>query len=810
MKTNTKKLLLETTCGMLPWCVEDPEKLGPCITEFMYTSETYVKRWSQKWFENYQFIYGNQQLRWSKRYDFAVDYDFLRKNNTPLNQKSQTNISRVIAEALTSAIYGTLPTWEVTAADESSQKGTRLGKLGEKILDYHVQALKAGNKFRSSAAAFVTFGQVAIKVEWDKNGGGLRWTPRYQRKQAPVMTTMMVPEPILGGLIEKSVPATDMNGQPIMDERWEPVKDQYGKQQLDPSPLGGIKLTIRTPFSLRRSPGAVGLDDAKWIEDIEVMDFDEFLSKYKDIKGKTRFFEEVSPGLDQSGAYSFALRHYMRMHYVVPSFHEDSVRGVEVTNNSYYFNTKVLVVEHYDRPDPERWPMGRLVIVANGQCVAVTEPQFHNNAVDGWHPYSEALWWCCPPSNYATGPMNDVIGKNRELNVTDSLISTSLLRNLGSQLLIKVGSGLDRNKISGTPGEIHEVNDPGNAALWLHDPTPISPAISQVRTQHKDDVYETSGAQDSLRGDRSKGVTAGYALRQLQEREERRLTPARDAFADMIANVGAKILACFQQNAVYLGDQMMGYLRRSAAGEFTPEEVVAFMSSSMDFGCDVKVREGSMALKSKGTQQATLMDLAKGPLGQRLANDDVVLDNFLKYFDAEQLRNRKSSHRDRASRENNVFADMLRLGSDKLGASYPIVLFEDDDAVHVDEHTDFFVRNAEDIMKDPDVLNQFIVHIERHRIQGNEKQATVPPGSSQQVPQMMAQGLQPQTQTIVQEQQMRKAQGADQPAQGPAPVPPPAPKGPGGQTPAQAPSGNTPQAKQSKMQVESKGGGPNG
>ena len=36
-------------------------------------------------------------------------------------------------------------------------------------------------------------------------------------------------------------------------------------------------------------------------------------------------------------------------------------------------------------------------------------------------------------------------------------------------------------------------------ARWLHDDMPIPPAMPQIRQQHKDDIYEVSGAGDALR-----------------------------------------------------------------------------------------------------------------------------------------------------------------------------------------------------------------------------------------------------------------------------------------------------------------------
>ena len=70
-----------------------------------------------------------------------------------------------------------------------------------------------------------------------------------------------------------------------------------------------------------------------------------------------------------------------------------------------------------------------------------------------------------------------------------------------------------------------------------------------------------------------------------------------------------------------------------------------------------------MIEQSKATLQANMLELAKGPAQQRLGQDAKVLDTFLKYFDADPLRDDSATHRDRANRENEVFLDMARLGA---------------------------------------------------------------------------------------------------------------------------------------------------
>ena len=239
----------------------------------------------------------------------------------------------------------------------------------------------------------------------------------------------------------------------------------------------------------------------------------------------------------------------------------------------------------------------------------------------------------------------------------------------------------------------------------------------------------------------------------------------------------------------------MGFLKRSAAGEYSMQDVIAVMTAPLDYGVDIKVVKSSMALQSKATMQATLQELGRGPLSQRLAQDAKVLDKYLKYFDAETFRDSSAPHRDRAQRENEAFLDMLRLGPHTEGLKRPIVLFEDDDALHEAEHDEFIVQNFDELRNHPWLLETIYAHKEQHRIQRQEKEGAVMPGTSQQIGGMMAQSssiAKPTLTTIAyateQKRMQEEAAGAQpQPAQpageaggGPSPPGPPQPQQQGG------------------------------
>lgn len=792
-----KFLQAKALCGQtLPWCQDEPELLGPVITQFLYDQESYKKRWAQRWFENFQFVFGNSTVKWSRKYDFAVDTDFLRRD-TGVNQRASTNISRVVVEALASLIYSNLPEWAVETADESFQKGKRFAAIYEKILDCYMERLNCDKEFANAAICFALFGQVAWKIDWDRNSGKRLEIPQYRKVMAPIFTDYMAPNMFTGGLLEVPTQALGSAGNPMFEERWEPVVDETGRQVVKKMQAGDVRVTTLTPMEYFREVGSHGTHKTRFMEHIRLLDYDEYLYEYGEMPGQTQSANKLKPFAAESAMYEFAMRHFMRMqHTTPPTLGETSGfrRGESFTKNSSFRN-KVLVAEHYDRPNPETWEDGRLVVVTNGTCTHITKPTYKTNKQDGWHPFVEAQWMSVTPSSISSGPMDSVTAKNRELNLYDSLIATASRRNLGSTLLYKGGSGFDPQKMSGEPGQSQQVNDV-TQLRWLHDDQPIPAVIESLRNQIKEDVYEGSGAGDAMRGDRSKGVSSGYALRQLQEREERRLAPPRKAWERAVAQVGEKITSCLKANCIELADDVMGYLKRAASGEFQNDDIVAFLSNNVDFGVDIKIQAGSMAFKSKATKQADLLELAKLPIMQTRLQDADVLDQFLKYFDADKLRDMSSAHRDRARRENQIFSDYARLGPTASGLKAPVVMFEDDDNIHMAIHVDYLVRNSEEITSNEVYMQSFLLHIEQHRLQMQEKQGQVVPGASIALPQMYAQARQAPPPapipTIYMDSQARSqitAQGGGMARQSPKS---PAPVGSGGppQKTADAPAEN--------------------
>lgn len=795
----------------MPWCQDDPDKLGQSIVQLLVDQETFINRWAYKWYESLQFIYGNHNVKYSKRYGLAVDTDFLRTKSRTESRKRKTNITRVCAEALSSMIYANTPKWEAVAHDGNYSQSTRMASTVQGLLDAYVSILELDDLFSQAATGFVTYGQIAAEISHDYTQGRIIKVPKYQAGRLGQYRTGLAQEPLMNQVMDSVVPALDSNGEHASGDTFFPMTDETGspEHEMIDMRLGSPQVEILTPFEYRREPGSSSVNTAKWIQRIRVLDYDDWVRRYGQLSGQTEHFHKIVPESMTRVMQAFAVRHYLRSFLVSPD--SEDIKQSDIFTN--YIRKKIVVIEQWDRPN-EQWPEGRRTIVANGYCTHITTPQYNTNKTGGWHPFVEVQWMKAPPATIAISPLADVIEKNKDLNVTDSLIATAVLRNMGSKMMVKSGAGLDKDKITGTPGEIIEVADL-DSVRYLHDSQPIPAVISTLRNEYKEDVYESSGAGDALRGQRTVGVSSGYAYRQAQEREEKRLAPARKRFEKFIGAIGEKLIACVKTNCIELGDDVVGYLKTHSGQKFSSQDIVNFLSSPIIFGAHISVTGSSMELKSKATKQANLQELARGPLGERLSSDAYVMDKYLKEFEADHLRDLSASHRDRAQRENEMFSDMLKLGPSAKMELAPVVFSRDDHDVHGALHTNWLIENDAELMQNPWLMELMILHLETHRMQKRELEGEAPPGASAVVPQMAKYASkEPNVAGVIaanQQIQQRKAEETAQaetqtrqqapqnvtPTSGgraPAGASSPAEMGSGGgrQTPAGTPAANTP------------------
>jgi hypothetical protein len=794
---NEKKI--EQYCGHLPWANTDPRKLGTVISKFVETNDRAMNPWYEKWFTNFQFIYGNHRFQWSKQYGFPLDTDFMSRGMKSINSRSQTNISRTIFESLVSTLFGDSPDWEAIAMDENVSKNRRFKVIAEKTLSAFYAKLLMEKEVKSFVQNVVAYGVSTFKTDFDLASGSIDEIPQFQEEDVILHESIANSiDPL--GLFNSIVEAKNDSGMPLSQKRIVPAKGPDGSPLVLRRWSGQPRVRTLTPFEHRRELCAGGAHHARWHQHVNVMDYDQFIQEYGALEGRTEYFDKVRPGLISNVASSFCIRHFLRMNFLTPQNDMGYWKSAETAVSNDLLKHKIVVIEHYDKPNPEMWPEGRLVVVVNGYCTHITKPQYKTNKMDGWHPFSEAIWMNINPSPMPSGPMDDVIIKNKELDNADSLIDTMMRRNMGAIYLYKDGMGFDTQAVHAEPGQMIGVNDV-NGVRILKDDSPIPAVIERLREQKKDDAYEMSGATDAIRGEAQKGVSAGYAFRILEERAQKRVTHVRRSIEFAVGGCGEKLLACLRTNGKAMGADIIGYLMRNASGEFSPPDIKAFIDMPLSYGVDISVRAGSMQAKSKATMQATYLDLIqKVPSLAGRLNDADVLDRVLVEFDADVLRDKSSVHRDKARKENDILLDIAQQGPDAM-LPLPVVCEKDDHAIHMAEHEAEYVKRFDELQQDEFSLQVWMMHIEMHRYYQKAQVGELPSQTMNNIREIVKIGKTNPPKSLQQIQQegvnlQQKQAGAQQ-----------QPGAPGGQPPAGAPIEQGPGAAPAESATRSNGMG---
>jgi hypothetical protein len=311
-------------------------------------------------------------------------------------------------------------------------------------------------------------------------------------------------------------------------------------------------------------------------------------------------------------------------------------------------------------------------------------------------------------------------------------------------MLINNASGLDRSKITGEPGEVHEVSgDPSRAASYVADKNPIPAHVTEYRQILKDDIYELSGAKESMRGDASARATSGYMVKLEEERERKRLTRASNNFEAFITGTYEKLFACVQQNAVKMDESVISMIKRSTDGQVSESDIVNFLNGPIDFGVDIGMTSGSMRTKSKATEQANAMEvMALESVQQRLVMDPLVLDEFLEFMDVKVFRDVNSAHKDRARKENTEWMEFNKIKDPMMvqqaAADMPVVIWDDKDEIHLREHQIDFLKNFDNYKRNPNTMHIYHIHCAMHEQNMKAKQGQQDAAAALQAAQMEA------------------------------------------------------------------------
>ena len=225
------EIRLEKYCGHLPWNVTDPKKLGRVVSDFVERYDRAMGPWYERWFTNFQFIYGNHRFQWSQKYGFPLDVDFLKRGNKSVNSRSQTDLSRTIFESLVATLFGNAPDWEAVAMDENVARNRRFKTIAEKALDAYYQKLMMEKEVKGFVQNLVAYGMSTYKTDFDSNAGQIEEIPQFEERQVLINETIAQSVDPLG-LLNSIVGAQNSMGEPLMDMRLLPSRTPDGSPKV--------------------------------------------------------------------------------------------------------------------------------------------------------------------------------------------------------------------------------------------------------------------------------------------------------------------------------------------------------------------------------------------------------------------------------------------------------------------------------------------------------------------------------------------------------------------------------------------------
>lgn len=379
---------------------------------------------------------------------------------------------------------------------------------------------------------------------------------------------------------------------------------------------------------------------------------------------------------------------------------------------------------------------------------------------------------------YNDSSIVDLIPIQREYNRTRGQIIEAKNRMAKPQLIAPAGS-VDPRKITTEPGIVIEYT-PG---FDPPQPIPLSPLPGYV-LQELDrllmDMSDISGQHEVSRGQTPPGVTAATAISYLQEQDESMLSPTFDSMEEGIENTAFMTLSLVSQ--FWDIPRMLKVV--GTDGSF---EVLSFRGADLRGNNDIRVEAGSSLPTSKAAKQAFIMDLMKmGFIPPDKGLEVMEIGGINKIYDEIQVDVREAQRenlkmaritQDQLDQFNQIQSGMAEIAPEKLlnpndgqaGAqtqlapnqppNIPLIVPVNNwnnDQIHIQVHDKY--RKSQDFdMAPPWVKQLFEAHVQAHVdkiVQGNLAQ--VPPEVTGQ---MTQNGIDPFTQSAVQQAQANESQG---------------------------------------------------
>ena len=570
-------------------------------------------------------------------------------------------------------------------------------KIATLILDANWERLREQYNYEYAASCALTYGTVFKKSYWDTSSLSIARIPRMEMR--PKM------DPATGAVIgQEEVQALDEEGRPAYDEL----------------PLGDVSTAVIEPYRIAIDPLATDLHTLRWIMEYSIQPIDLVKENFsKELPGYTGKAEELEPETDLSGP--------MRRFYQLKN--SSGVKSMwgsaseSMSASDSMIDDAVVLKEYYERPC-QKYPKGRLFVVANGKTLYAGDSPYSGPEQSDWHPYSDFRWEIVPGRFWGKSPLDDSVEIQKQINSIDSVIILTRKTMAIPQKLIPTDAGVEPGSWTGRPGAEVKYRNTGGPGPSIVPASGVDQQVFQERAQRLEDMKQISGAVDILKGDRPPGVTAASALNMLYEVGTGKLYPSLERWKYFIESDQKKQLRIVSKMYKEPRPAFIKMLKAKNS-ELSEQSLDNFIGEDLYDNCNVIIEAGSYIPKLQAAKQQGLSEAAQiGTLSLELPANRL---EFNRQMGISGFDNDVGPDTKRAEWENDLLDNIQNSPDNK-----PIVLDIDDHMIHEEVHK----RR----MKEPtfmslpfEVQQAYMLHLAEHQ----QKQAEA---QQQQMIQAMAAG----------------------------------------------------------------------
>ena len=443
-----------------------------------------------------------------------------------------------------------------------------------------------------------------------------------------------------------------------------------GQAQVREIAAGDVVIEVISPFEFFPDPLATSMDDLEWVIEEKVRSLEYVRRRYP----TNAAGEPFEPKADANAPGSIMQGRMFSTPYA------DTAEGYEA----------VKVYEYWCKPNTEH-PAGHRAVWVNDTKLVDEVPfdpmpyvRFSSTQVAG-------QFWSRAVASDLRKPQEDL-----------NKMRTQILENakrLGNPAVL--ASRQANIEMEGIPGERIDYDStvPDAVPSYLEPPS-IPVYVENEVERILRSIEEVSGVHEVSRATVPPGVTAAAAINLLQEADDTRIGPEIQAMEQSIEEAGVKIL---KHRATFNTDERTMRL----AGEDGDWDIFAFKGAMLGDDPQIRVEAGSGMPRSKAAKQELMIQMIEQAMQYGLPIPERNLRKFFRDFDVgglDRLFENISNDEGQCVREHR---DIL------TGKQLQINDF-DDDAFHIQAHTDF--QKSSRYAGLPEEIKQlFTAHVILHR-----------------------------------------------------------------------------------------------